>query len=406
MTDLDFNALISPTTPDQFFSEHWEAKPLLISRGQSDYYSSLLAGSDIDYMLSVASSLDGDQVELLGVTKPLTKSERKMASAFYRAYREGASLRIRAVNRLWKPIWTLCVRLQELFGFRVSANLYVSPANSHGLDRHYDLHDTMVLQIAGTKNWRVSGAAVSLPLEHTPLMQFERSAQDLRYRGGQLVQDVVEKYADPEPSDPFVLEPGDLLYMPRGFVHQAWTTDVLSAHVTIGIYPTTWVDLITVALGQLGHKDVRFRKALPVGFAKRSSDASVAEEFKALLQVMAKEADVSQAVEELNASLIWNQQTIAEGLITADNSQAIDAATQVERRPGFVCRFVIDGDFVRLAASHGELSMPRFFEAAIRFVSENHSFAVGAIPGGLSERSKINLAQRLIDDGFLRVANS
>lgn len=404
MTNLDFNSLISPTTPDQFFSEHWETKPLLISRGQPDYYSSLLAGSDLDYMLSVASSIDGNHVELMRTPKPLTKSEKKMASAIYRAYRGGASLRIRGVNRFWKPMWTLCLRLQELFGSRVSANLYLSPANSYALDRHYDLHDTVVLQIAGTKNWRVSGAAVALPLEHIPLMQFERSGHDVRYRGGPVVQEVVEKYSDPEPNA-FVLEPGDLLYMPRGFVHEAWTTENLSAHVTIGIYPTTWLDLITVALGQLGHKDVRFRKALPVGFANRG-DASVAEEFKSLLKVVAEEANLSEAVEELNTSLIWNQPAIAEGLLTADKSETIDANTEVERRPGFVCRFVIDGDFVRLAASHGEFSMPRFFEAAVRFVSENQRFAVGAIPGGLSERSKINLAQRLIDDGFLRVANT
>jgi hypothetical protein len=166
------------------------------------------------------------------------------------------------------------------------------------------------------------------------------------------------------------------------------------------------VDLISVALGQAGHKDEKFRKALPVGFSKRSSDGSVAEEFRTLLRALAEEADVSQAMEELNASLIWNQQTIAEGLIASSNSESITAETKLERRPGFVCRFVVDGDFVRLAASHGDLSMPRFFEGALRFVAENQRFAVGAIPGGLSTRSKINLAQRLIDDGFLRVARN
>lgn len=404
MSDLDFNALISPTTTEQFFSEHWESKPLLISRGRPNYYSPLLTGSDIDYMLSVASSLD--QVELLGSTKTLNKAERKMASAYYRAYREGASLRIKGVNRLWKPIWTLCVQMQELFGFRVSANLYISPANSHGLDRHYDLHDTIVLQVAGSKNWKLSGAAVDLPLEHTPLMQFERASHDWRYRGGALVPDVVAKYVEAEPSKEFVLNQGDLLYMPRGFVHQAWTTNELSAHVTIGIYPTTWIDLITVALGQAGHNDVRLRKALPVGFSKRSTDSAVADEFKKLVQALATEANVSQAVEELNASLIWNEQTIGEGLIAPENSETLSARTKVERRPGFVCRFVVDGEFVRLAASHGDLSMPRMFEGALRFVSENQSFVVESIPGGLSTRSKINLAQRLIDDGFLRVAGN
>ena len=66
MSAIDFNALIAPITRDQFFSEYWEKKPLRISRHQPDYFKSLLAGSDIDYLLSAACSLERDSVQLLG----------------------------------------------------------------------------------------------------------------------------------------------------------------------------------------------------------------------------------------------------------------------------------------------------------------------------------------------------
>ena len=174
--------------------------------------------------------------------------------------------------------------------------------------------------------------------------------------------------------------------------------------MTIGIYPVTWVDLIAVALGQLGYQDVRLRKALPVGFS--SADASIKEEFDRLLNEVASCSDVSKAVEEIRASFTWNQQAIGEGSITDSEPQSIDVATLVERRPGLSCRFVMDGDFVRLAACHGDLSLPKYFATAIRFVSENQNFSVGAIPGGLSDHSKIMLARRLINDGFFRVAKN
>src|SRR5438105_504041 len=158
MSTLNFDALISPIRREQFFSEYWETKPLRVSRKQRDYYGPLVSGDDIDYMLSVASLLDREGVELIGAAEHRAGPSDRPASAVYQAYRQGASIRIRGVDRYWKPLWNLCLRTQELFGFHVGANLYCTPAKSYALDRHYDLHDTVILQIAGSKNWRVFGS--------------------------------------------------------------------------------------------------------------------------------------------------------------------------------------------------------------------------------------------------------
>jgi ribosomal protein L16 Arg81 hydroxylase len=405
MPELDFDALISPISRDQFLAEYWETKPLRITRDHSNYYESIIAGSDIDYLLSVACLLDRDGVELLGAKELRGGSEKKPASALYQAYRDGASFRIRGINRFWKPIWTLCIRMQELFGFQVAANLYCTPAASRALDRHYDLHDTMLLQIAGSKQWRVFDSPIELPIEHVPLMRFERPVDGVQYRGAPVIRDVTANYKPAEPIDEFVLEPGDFLYLPRGFVHEAHSTDSISAHVTIGVYPTTWVDLIAVALGQLAHKNVRLRKALPAGPGRLAS-ASLKENFERLLDEISKSTDLKETLEEIEASLTWNQQAIGEGSIADSEATQIDVETVIERRPGLMCRLVVDGEFVRLAACHGDLSLPRFFEKAIRFVAENQRFNVGDIPGGLSDHSKIMLARRLIDDRFFRAATN
>lgn len=49
-----------------------------------------------------------------------------------------------------------------------------------------------------------------------------------------------------EPLFDVVLEPGDMLYFPRGFVHQATTVDnEHSLHITLSAYQkTAWVDLL------------------------------------------------------------------------------------------------------------------------------------------------------------------
>jgi Uncharacterized conserved protein len=46
------------------------------------------------------------------------------------------------------------------------------------------------------------------------------------------------------------LEPGDLLYLPRGYIHQASTVaNEHSLHVTISVYQkTAWIDLLEKVL--------------------------------------------------------------------------------------------------------------------------------------------------------------
>jgi len=218
------------------------------------------------------------------------------------------------------------------------------------------------------------------------------------------VHDLVERTTGEKPITEFVMEPGDFLCLPRGFVHEAQTTEDISVHVTIGIHVLTWLDLIAVSLGQFGHKDPRFRKALPVGFNKRTASASIKKNFNALLEALLQNADVSSAFEEIDSSLIWNQQAIGEGSVIESEAAELTTDTFVERRPGLLSRLVVDGDFVRLVAAHSDVSLPGNFELALRFISENKRFRVGAIPGRLSDHSKINLVHRLIKNGFLRVA--
>ncbi|MBV8592245.1 MAG: hypothetical protein JO212_19690, partial [Acetobacteraceae bacterium] len=66
------------------------------------------------------------------------------------------------------------------------------------------------------------------------------------------------------------LEPGDLLYLPRGFVHTTETSDSFSLHVTLGITVYTWIELLTEWV-QLSTHSPSFRRALPPGFAGREN---------------------------------------------------------------------------------------------------------------------------------------
>jgi hypothetical protein len=46
-------ALLAPVLPDDFFRDHWEPKPLRLSRGDAHYYDSVLTNQDLEFIISL-----------------------------------------------------------------------------------------------------------------------------------------------------------------------------------------------------------------------------------------------------------------------------------------------------------------------------------------------------------------
>ena len=54
-----------------------------------------------------------------------------------------------------QPCFELCSCLQEHFGFPVGCSAYLTPPNTQGFPPHYDDVEIIVLQVEGTKRWRL-----------------------------------------------------------------------------------------------------------------------------------------------------------------------------------------------------------------------------------------------------------
>ena len=92
----------------------------------------------------------------------------------------------------------------------MQTNAYLTPRRSQGLPVHHDTHDVFVLQVAGRKRWLVYEPAVRLPLRDRPVPAGLGAP-------GVAVLDLV-------------LEAGDTLYLPHGWLHEALTSDEDSLH--------------------------------------------------------------------------------------------------------------------------------------------------------------------------------
>ena len=256
-----FADLLVPIQPETFFARYWESQPLHVRRSESDYYAQLLTNRDVEATIS-SGGLRYPAIQLArggGFFPPetFTRTIRSGGDFFtgipdldrIRAeYQSGATISLPGFHRAWEPLGTLAAAIEAEFDHAVHANVYITPGSAIGFSPHYDTHEVFVLQIAGTKRWRIHKPPVPLPHRSQPF--------DPR------------SYVPSAPLSELDLVPGDLLYLPRGFVHTTETSESFSVHVTLGITVYTWIELLTEWV-QLSKHSPSFRRALPPGFAGR-----------------------------------------------------------------------------------------------------------------------------------------
>jgi ribosomal protein L16 Arg81 hydroxylase len=224
-TNFDLARLIQPVTPEAFVGEYYERQPLRVSRNDPDYFDGLLTLAQLDSVLSVASVREPDLRVVnagtaIGINE-LSPSGPGSASGklelLYARFREGATIGLQALHERWPPLKQLSRALAVDLSARIQTNVYLTPSNGEGLRLHYDTHDVFVLQTVGRKRWQLFGMGATLPGRSQP------------YQPG----------VDPgEPDQEFILEQGDSLYIPRGWLHQAFGCEQeLSVHITAGVHP-------------------------------------------------------------------------------------------------------------------------------------------------------------------------
>jgi ribosomal protein L16 Arg81 hydroxylase len=437
MDKLDFSYLISPLNAADFFAQHWQQSALLMKRGEdeADRYRRLIDVVDApsaDAIVRFAAALPAEAVEVIArirsneesgetSTEAIRKAGGQAGDALADSFSKGATIRVKAIERFCEPLGALCRNLEAELGFPLRANLYCTPENSRGFDLHFDTHEVFVLQLFGKKQWQIFEPTVRLPLEFVPPLPFENDGEALkRARGSRTAgPDNINDAELGPPALEALLEAGDCLYVPRGFVHQAAAHDEPSVHLTIGVHVLTWLDLLSVALGQAAYRNEDLRRALPVGLLKQPSDVGgvgevgekegeFEEEFNALVQRFGRDADFANAVSEMvesfarrpgRAMLMDHHREVGE-LDGVD----VDNETRLASHGPLRFYLAADGTMAGLKCNGKELWLPMAFAPALRFVTERNVFRLDEIPGLVSDRGKVAFVRHLLKDGFLRIA--
>jgi len=162
-------------------------------------------------------------------------------------------------QRFSDPLWKLIEKFECYFQCLVGSNIYITPSETQGLAPHHDDIEAFVIQLEGSKHWLLYKPVIELPNEYS---------QDM----------------DPsvlkEPTHDIILETGDIMYFPRGTIHQAKTPqnehDSYSTHVTVSTYQNfnnmEFVNsIIQEEIAKNFDSDLKLRKGLPIGFFRKEN---------------------------------------------------------------------------------------------------------------------------------------
>jgi len=399
-TDFDLVRLISPLSVDTFMAEYWEKKPFYLGREERDYYSDLLSMADVDYILSSTDLRypgfrlvkDGVQLALKDYAYDISYGKSYFLDVadvdkVILEYQNGATIILQAFNKMWRPVSILCRNIEALLNYSADTNVYLTPKSSQGFKPHYDTHDVFILQISGFKHWRLYSNPIVLPLS-------SQKYDSTQYNIG-------------EPLQEFTVKPGDLIYIPRGFVHEALTSDTHSLHITLGLPTHTWLDVLAETLSEC-KQDQRFRESLPAGFVNNPQLAKTLknnfeENLKSFIGTMDFEAVIDRVIDRF----ISKRPPILDGhLVEVNDDIKIESHTLFSRRKYIIYRLKREGDVVSLLYHGKKISFPEYVEPSLQYITASSgSFTISDIEGSLDKEGLIVLVRRLIKEGFLSISN-
>lgn len=185
-------------SPADFLSEYWQKKPLLV-RGAWPGFETPLSPDDF-----MALSAREDAFSRLLVEKPEEHDWEMREGPFRRADFDAMpgshwTLLIQEVDRLVPAVRKMLGVVSFLPKWRLDDVMISYAANGGGVGAHIDNYDVFLLQGYGQRRWQINT---------TPVVEEN------------LIEDIdVSILADFVPDRDWVLEPGDMLYLPPRIAH-------------------------------------------------------------------------------------------------------------------------------------------------------------------------------------------
>lgn len=398
MVDLPSGAeamrkLINPIALEEFLHRYWQREVLVVRRDTPGYFDELLTLRDIDELLS-SVPIPTARVNLgrdaVGIPATAYTAYGDQGDGMYirpadvlRLHRQGNTIILRTMHLFMPPLGRLCAAAEAFFHCKAQANIYITPAGTQSSYPHWDAHDIFVIQVAGSKRWRLHAAPISQPLY---TYQFNRDRHDI---GPQI--------------DEFTLQAGDVAYLPRGVAHDPLATDY-SVHIALGVLVSTWADVFASMFESIALSDPACRGILPVRHGQHAFDMErCGMEFSAVAAKFLDVANMRAAISRMSEEFMRTRRPDTRNFLTQFAlGSTVTASSIVELPPDTLAVIEPRGDSYHVMFNGVELRIDVGLGPALEFIQRKRRVSVCEIPAA-SDAHRIALAQKLVDEGALRL---
>ena len=255
---LDLDDFLQPVGRERFVAEYQDRKPLHIPAATDAGRAPLFSWAEMNTLLSQTAIWTPENLKLLhnGANVAPEHYCVEVVAAGGRTLRpspakievwlsRGASLVANDIHTMAPGIADLSRMLGRTFSGLVGANAYCSFHGVQAFGTHYDLHEVFAVHCEGEKVWRLYQGRAENPIGFDP----HQTPQWLEQSRGALMQEVR-------------MRPGDILYLPRGWYHDALANGDASLHVTFSVTPL-YGRIIFSLLESAALQDPAFRAWLP-----------------------------------------------------------------------------------------------------------------------------------------------
>lgn len=378
----------------EFFGTYFNRKPLLRRAALRGDPRDVLAVADLDEVLRAEAirppyldiAKDGRQVPRSTYTEPIVVqgeyvTDRVLPDRVVAQFRAGATLTWNCLNHHRPGLRALAAGLSGMFAARSEVIAFLTPAGRRGLAPHYDPVDVFVVQLAGTKSWRVWPVPA------------QRRGDD----AGNL-----DEAALGMPAVDATLQPGDVLYVPYNCAHVATAGDQVSLHLSVTVAPRRWNRLLQQVVERLVADDPQYW-----GNPWLRGDDTPAE-LSTMLASLSRQLRDVDAVAEVQRLIADGAQS--DGVDLAHDLHDIAAADTLApdsllARADTVALEVIErtGQQVRASVGGAVYTLPTRVVDALETLVDGRTLAARSLVAGASADLSTRTARTLVRIGVLRV---
>jgi len=389
MTTL-LDSLLAPLDADTFFRDYFGKQHLHV-KGTGERSAAIMTLAGLNALMSMTSVWSPQTLKLFVDRNPVAVADycaRTLAlGGDGTALRpdpdlvqdwigKGASVILNDIDALAAGVRQFANELQEATGGRSQANLYFSMAQRQAFGPHCDVHEVFAVHCHGEKVWNIYENREDTPINH-PSFQFG-DAERAR-RAGKVAEQVR-------------MQPGDLLYIPRGRYHDALASENGALHIAFGVTLPKPLDLLAI-IWEAAVQDPALRADLPHKADGEALGKLLKQVGKKVEAILGSKVAVQAAAKAVHDWPYTFKSYDLESRIKTPCAATAKPAESGSYRVSKTVRVVQQNGRPILTDGKQHVEVPRDIASQVRFIMSRDSVSVAALKQQFPEMSEAAVAE-------------